>query len=60
MVRLDEVVYRDQFIAEHGNFLPDDLCPFVADRPDRWEVQAIGDETLPHIQESVLNDVSAT
>ncbi|KAG8905040.1 autophagy protein 17 [Tulasnella sp. 403] len=53
-LRDDEMAQRERFFAEQGQFLPDDLCPFVADRPVRWVVEFEGDETLPHLQESIL------
>ncbi|KAG8895177.1 autophagy protein 17, partial [Tulasnella sp. 408] len=52
----DEIVLRENFILEHGQVLPDDLCPFVQDLPVRWAVDIIGEETLPDIQESILVD----
>ncbi|KAG8988637.1 autophagy protein 17 [Tulasnella sp. 427] len=55
-MREDEIVHRENFILEHGQVLPDDLCPFVQDLPVRWAVDVIGEETLPDIQESVLVD----
>ncbi|KAG9047966.1 autophagy protein 17 [Tulasnella sp. UAMH 9824] len=55
-MREDEIVLRENFILEHGQVLPDDLCPFVQDLPVRWAVDIIGEETLPDIQESILVD----
>jgi autophagy-related protein 17 len=54
----EEIRHREQFLNEQGGFLPDDLCPFVGDQPLRWAIEAVGDETLPHIQESLLQEVS--
>ncbi|KAG8962315.1 autophagy protein 17 [Tulasnella sp. 425] len=55
-MREDEIVLRESFILQHGQVLPDDLCPFVQDLPVRWAVEVIGEETLPDIQESTLID----
>ncbi|KIO18544.1 hypothetical protein M407DRAFT_31798 [Tulasnella calospora MUT 4182] len=55
-MREDEIVLREGFVLEHGQVLPDDLCPFVQDLPVRYAVDVIGEETLPDIQESILVD----
>jgi autophagy-related protein 17 len=53
-IREEEIALREQFFAEQGDFLPDDLCPFVADLPAKWTVESIGDETCPAIEPSLL------
>lgn len=49
---------RERFFAEQGEYLPDDLCPFIADLPVRWTIDSIGDESCPVIDSRLLEKVS--
>ncbi|TFK72955.1 hypothetical protein BDN72DRAFT_271834 [Pluteus cervinus] len=53
----EETHLRDRFNAEHGAFLPEDLCLCVGNPPTRWEVtpwEGEGREVLPDIDRELL------
>lgn len=56
---IDEMTTRERFIGEYGGYLPDDLCPYVADLPARWLVESEGTDGAALLEESVVEEVRA-
>lgn len=48
--------HRDTFFKAQGNFLPEDLCPFVTDVPAKAEL-ILGDENDIAIDDGFLSEV---
>lgn len=52
---------REEFSSVHGQFLPEDVCPWIHNPPTRWTVKVVGDESvevLPGVAQDLLDDVS--
>ena len=58
VVSIEEMAAREQFISDHGGFLPGDLCPFVPDLPAKWAIECDGDEGAVSLTASVVMEVS--
>ena len=52
------MVARESFFDDQGPYIPEDLCPFVADLPAKWTVSSSGDENLPELDEEEVRNVS--
>ncbi|KAF8340428.1 autophagy-related protein 17 [Cantharellus anzutake] len=53
-LRDEELLARERFIADHGGFLPDDLCPYVSDMPVRWTIEGDGRESNATLSDSIV------
>ncbi|KAL1745595.1 autophagy-related protein 17 [Schizophyllum fasciatum] len=55
----EELEVRERFNAEHGAFLPEDICLCIGNAPTRWEIGPLaGDarEALPNIEPDLIED----
>lgn len=54
----EERQLREEFSAEHGQYLPEDVCLFVQNAPTRWNVVPHNQEleVLPEIDSDLLDD----
>jgi len=53
-LRDEEMAARERFIADHGGFLPDDLCPYVPDLPTKWVIECDGVDGTVSLTASVV------
>jgi hypothetical protein len=55
-VRVDELVARDEFTSELGQYLPRDIWPDLANPPVRFEINPVGEEyrSLPELKKDVI------
>ncbi|KAG8932816.1 hypothetical protein FRC02_000500 [Tulasnella sp. 418] len=53
-LRDEEISYRERFFQDQGQYLPEDLCPFLADLPPKYLVQTIDDDLLPDLEPSFV------
>lgn len=42
--REEEIQRRHEFFTHEGEFIPEDLCPFVTDPPARWSLTSTGED----------------
>ena len=52
---------RQEFQAEHGQYIPEDFCLHVENLPNRWAITTLNDEqleTLPSIADDIVEEVS--
>ncbi|KAI0635683.1 autophagy protein Apg17-domain-containing protein [Trametes polyzona] len=55
----EERVLRAEFQAEHGQYIPEDVCLFIENPPNRWMVTTWNDEpleTLPEIEADLIEE----
>ena len=60
---LEERILRAQFQAEHGQYIPEDVCLYIENPPNRWTVSTWNDEpleTLPEIEKDLIEEVRWT
>jgi len=53
----EEHIVRQEFNAEHGQYLPSDLCPSIENPPTKWEIVSYNgepEEVLPDIDNDLL------
>lgn len=51
---------RSDFQAEHGQYIPEDLCLCIENLPNRWTVSTWNDEsleTLPEVEAELVEQV---
>ena len=61
LVVSEELLKRNEFFAEHGEVLPQDLCICIRDEPTKWTIvpeNAGSLEELPEIDDALLAQVS--
>ena len=52
---------RQEFQAEHGQYIPEDFCLHVENLPNRWAITTLNNEqleTLPSIADDIVEEVS--
>ncbi|KAF8704742.1 Autophagy protein Apg17, partial [Rhizoctonia solani] len=54
---LEETQRRHEFFTQEGEFIPEDLCPFVTDPPARWSFANTGEDDGRVIAEGLLEEV---
>lgn len=54
---LEETQRRHEFFTQEGEFIPEDLCPFVTDPPARWTLANAGEDDSRVIEEGLLEEV---
>ncbi|KAH9902806.1 autophagy protein Apg17-domain-containing protein [Cubamyces lactineus] len=55
----EERILRAQFQAEHGQYIPEDVCLYIETPPNRWTVSTWNDEpleTLPEIENDLIEE----
>ncbi|KAJ8456957.1 hypothetical protein ONZ51_g11814 [Trametes cubensis] len=55
----EERILRAQFQAEHGQYIPEDVCLYIENPPNRWTVSTWNDEpleTLPEIENDLIEE----
>ena len=57
-MREEENAHRENFLKVAGAFLPEDLCPFVADMPTIFEVASGENEVAVDIDSQYVAEVS--
>ena len=62
-IALEERAKRADFQAEHAPYIPEDLCLYVENPPNRWSISTSNNEpleTLPAIENDLIQIVSTT
>ncbi|KAG9088565.1 autophagy protein 17 [Ceratobasidium sp. UAMH 11750] len=54
--REEEIQKRHEFFTLEGEFIPEDLCPFVTDPPARWSLTSTGDDDGRTIEDGLLEE----
>ncbi|CAE6443797.1 hypothetical protein ACGC1H_002506 [Rhizoctonia solani] len=54
--RDEEIQRRHEFFTQEGEFIPEDLCPFVTDPPARWSLANTGEDDGRVIEEGLLEE----
>ncbi|CAE6335090.1 unnamed protein product [Rhizoctonia solani] len=54
--RDEEIQRRHEFFTQEGEFIPEDLCPFVTDPPARWSLANTGEDDGRVIAEGLLEE----
>lgn len=54
---LEELETREKFLASHGIFLPDDLCPYVPEHPVLYILDQEGAEGGVILDEGIVAEV---
>lgn len=54
--REEEIQRRHEFFTLEGEFIPEDLCPFVTDPPSRWTLANTGEDDDRVIEEGLLEE----
>ncbi|KDN47821.1 hypothetical protein RSAG8_03241, partial [Rhizoctonia solani AG-8 WAC10335] len=54
--RDEEIQRRHEFFTQEGEFIPEDLCPFVTDPPARWSLTNTGEDDGRVIEEGLLEE----
>ncbi|CAE6354086.1 unnamed protein product [Rhizoctonia solani] len=54
--RDEEIQRRHEFFTQEGEFIPEDLCPFVTDPPARWSLSNTGEDDGRVIEEGLLEE----
>ncbi|CAE6442611.1 unnamed protein product [Rhizoctonia solani] len=54
--RDEETQRRHEFFTQEGEFIPEDLCPFVTDPPARWSLANTGEDDGRVIEEGLLEE----
>ncbi|CAE6475123.1 unnamed protein product [Rhizoctonia solani] len=54
--RNEEIQRRHEFSTQEGEFIPEDLCPFVKDPPARWSLANTGEDDGRVIEEGLLEE----
>ncbi|KAI9000558.1 autophagy protein Apg17-domain-containing protein [Trametes punicea] len=55
----EERILRAEFQAEHGQYIPEDVCLYIENPPNRWMVSTWNDEpleTLPNIESDLIDE----
>ncbi|KAG8775002.1 autophagy protein 17 [Ceratobasidium sp. 428] len=54
--REEEIQKRHEFFTSEGEFIPEDLCPFVTDPPARWTLTNTGEDDGRVIDDGLLEE----
>ena len=52
---------RERFNAEHGAYLPEDICLCIGNAPTRWDIVPLAGvtrEALPNIEPDLIEEAS--
>ena len=52
---------RERFNAEHGAYLPEDICLCIGNAPTRWDIVPLAGDTreaLPNIEPDLIEEAS--
>ncbi|KAI3998337.1 hypothetical protein K525DRAFT_282498 [Schizophyllum commune Loenen D] len=55
----EEMQVRERFNAEHGAFLPEDICLCIGNAPTRWDIVPLAGDTreaLPNIEPDLIEE----